>query len=298
MGPGEGFTQKRTRILGISGTMTFTKEIREGRIEESRAYWFVFKNNNLLVKSNNNKFSIPYGKQSDLAKSSEELPPIYLGKYNTISCYVTEATEKISTNKNMAFHNLWDVYKKLDHDFCQIANHAVQIVNWDKIFQFCGGCGSRTSNLDKERAKICSTCGLINYPRISPAVIVAVIKKNKLLLARSRRFKKKLYSVLAGFVEPGESLEECIEREIFEEVGIKVKNIRYFGSQPWPFPDSLMIGFIAEYKSGQITINEEEIQNAEWFEASKLPEIPTKISIARQLIDWFIDHSKKGQQQI
>ena len=141
-----------------------------------------------------------------------------------------------------------------------------------------------------ERAKICLKCGLINYPRISPAIIVAVVKKNQILLARSERFPTGFYSVLAGFVEPGETFEDCVKREVKEEVGLDVKNIRYFGSQPWPFPDSLMVGFTADYDGGKILIDKTEIKDAGWFTAHDLPQIPGKISIARRLIDWFVQN--------
>jgi NAD+ diphosphatase len=122
---------------------------------------------------------------------------------------------------------------------------------------------------------------------VSPAIIVAVVKDRQLLLAHSTRFTAKFYSVLAGFVEPGETLEDCVQREVFEEVGVRVRNIRYFGSQPWPFPDSLMVAFTAEYAGGEIRVDPVEIADAGWFSAGALPAIPPRISIARQLIDWF-----------
>lgn len=139
-----------------------------------------------------------------------------------------------------------------------------------------------------ERAKECPDCGLLSYPRISPAIIVLVMKEDRLLLARAHRHPPGFYSVLAGFVEPGENLEEAVAREIREEVGIEVEDICYFGSQPWPFPDSLMIAFTCRYSSGDITLEEDELQDAGWFSPSDLPPIPPKISIARQLIDWFV----------
>ena len=130
---------------------------------------------------------------------------------------------------------------------------------------------------------------MLAFPRISPAVIVLVERDGQVLLARSPRFTANFYSVLAGFVEPGETLEDTVHREIEEEVGIKIRNVRYFGSQPWPFPDSLMIGFTAEYESGEIRIDKAEISEAGWFYPENLPAIPGKISIARRLIDWFIE---------
>jgi NAD+ diphosphatase len=132
-----------------------------------------------------------------------------------------------------------------------------------------------------------SALGLLNYPRLSPAVIVAVERGNRILLARARRFTAAMYSVIAGFVEPGETLEECVRREVMEETGIRIRAIRYFGSQPWPFPDSLMIGFTAEYESGELLIDGTELVDAGWFAAGELPTIPGPISIARRLIDAF-----------
>jgi len=141
----------------------------------------------------------------------------------------------------------------------------------------------------------CPACGLMVFPRISPAVIVLVEKEGRVLLARGERFTEPFYSVLAGFVEPGETLEDAVHREIEEEVGIKVRNVRYFASQPWPFPDSLMIGFTAEYASGEIAIDKTEIVDARWFDPAHLPTIPGKVSIARRLIDWFVEKSAKDK---
>ena len=163
------------------------------------------------------------------------------------------------------------------------------MVTWNQNHQFCGRCGTPTVNDRQELAKRCPKCDLKNYPRISPAIIVAVVKDDRLLLARAHRFPTEMYSVLAGFVEPGETLEECVIREVKEETGIDVKDITYFGSQPWPFPDSLMIAFTTRYAGGNIRIEQNEIAHADWFSAHNLPKIPGKLSIARQLIDWFID---------
>ena len=135
-------------------------------------------------------------------------------------------------------------FGELDEELVWIAGQANQLVDWNRSHQFCGKCGRQTEDGHDERAKVCPRCRLINYPRVSPAIIVAVVKNDQILLANNMRFKSRYYSVLAGFVEPGETLEECVAREIKEEVGISVKNIRYFASQPWPFPNSLMVGFL------------------------------------------------------
>jgi NAD+ diphosphatase len=193
----------------------------------------------------------------------------------------------------MTFEGLRQVYGLLDEDLFWIAARAVQIVDWDRTHQFCGRCGLPLKIKTTDRAKECFQCGLLHFPRLAPAIIVLVERGDKLLLARSRHFMPGMYSVLAGFVEPGEPLEEAVVREVREEVGIEIKDIKYFGSQPWPFPHSLMIGFTATYASGEISPDDSEIEDAGWFTVDNLPRIPGKISIARKLIDWFME--KQGE---
>ncbi len=161
---------------------------------------------------------------------------------------------------------------------------------WRKTHRFCGHCGTKLVESEVERARVCKNCGQITYPRISPCIIALITRGEEMLLARSPHFPPEVYSTLAGFVEPGESAEECLRREIEEEVGVQIKNIRYFGSQPWPFPDSLMLGFTADYDSGEIRIDEKEIEDAKWYSPKHLPKLPLTFSIARALID---QHLKK-----
>jgi len=173
------------------------------------------------------------------------------------------------------------------------AGTAFQMMDWKRNSRFCPRCGTPMKLTDNDRAYGCQECGYMAYPILSPAVIVAVTRDDRLLLARGPQFPKGRYSVLAGFVEPGESLEEAVEREIFEEVGIRVKNITYFGSQPWPFPHSLMLGFTAEWAGGELTPDGKEIEDAGWFTPSTMPEIPPSISISRRLIEhWLAGRTK------
>ena len=166
-----------------------------------------------------------------------------------------------------------------------LAGRAVQLLDWQAQHRFCGCCGTLTEKKAGEHAMQCSNCGLLVYPRISPAVMVLVRDGDKLLLARSPRFKPGVFSALAGFVEPGETLEQCAAREVREEVGIEIANLRYFASQPWPFPNSLMVAFFADYAGGRITPDPAEIEAADWFALDALPLLPEPISISRQLID-------------
>jgi NAD+ diphosphatase len=203
-------------------------------------------------------------------------------------CFSGEVADETPAPQGMAFENLRALYLRLPETLFWLAGRAVQIVDWDRTHQFCGRCGSPTQNQIHDRSKACPVCGLTNYPRLAPAVIVRVERRDeggrRILLARAQRFPTAMFSVLAGFVEPGETLEECVQREILEEVGLRVKNIRYFGSQPWPFPHSLMIAFVAEYEAGEIVVEPGELAEADWFAADTLPAIPPPPSIANRLI--------------
>jgi NAD+ diphosphatase len=173
------------------------------------------------------------------------------------------------------------------------AGRAVQLVEWARTHHYCGRCGVTTEEVAGLRAKRCPRCGLDAFPRIAPAVICLVERSDgAALLARSPHFAPGMYACLAGFVEPGESLEEAVAREVREEVGVEVTAIRYFGSQPWPFPHSLMVGFTAQWLSGDIEVDGIEITEAGWFEVGDLPNVPSSISISGWLIeDWSARHS-------
>ncbi len=165
-----------------------------------------------------------------------------------------------------------------------VAGRATQLLDWQANHRFCGRCGTPTRRQSGELAMHCPRCGLLAYPRISPAVMVLVRDGRRLLLARGPHFKPGVFSALAGFVEPGETLEQCAVREVREEVGIEIANLRYFASQPWPFPHSLMVAYFADYAGGAIVPQPEEIEAADWFPPEALPLLPDPVSIASRLI--------------
>jgi NAD+ diphosphatase len=250
-------------------------------------WWFAFQNHKLLVYRKGNANQIPHL----ISLAELGLEPVrvqFLGTLDNHPCYSAELPPDAIVPSDMALRGLRELYGTLDDDLFALSGRAVQIMEWDRTHQFCGHCATPTTQLPTERAKRCPNCGLVNYPRLSPAVIVLISRGEEILLARASRFPTGMYGLIAGFVEPGESLEETIVREVREEVGIEVKNLRYFGSQPWPFPNSLMIGFTAEYAGGELSINPEELEDAAWFHKHSLPKIPPKLSIARKLIDWFV----------
>lgn len=252
--------------------------------------WFIFDKTKLLIKITSDTITVP--KTSDLSENQIAPDRVqYIGTLDSWPCYAAEFTGGSFDADNIKFKDLRALFGLMEEELIWIAGRANQLVDWSRTHQHCGVCGHLTEDKSDERAKICPQCGTVNYPRLSPAVIVAVLKDNQILLARNKRFRLPFYSVLAGFVEPGETLEECVQREIREEVNIRVKNIRYFGSQPWPFPNSLMIAFVADYADGEIATDGLEIVEAAWFSKDELPQIPPKISIARQLIDSFIKNA-------
>lgn len=177
----------------------------------------------------------------------------------------------------------------MDMDSFWRMNRAFHLAEWDRTTRFCGACGEPLELQSREIAKRCAACSNTLYPRISPAVIMAVVRDGTLLLAHNRRHGGNMYSVLAGFVEPGETLEATVSREVHEESGIVVRNISYFASQPWPFPNSLMLAFTCEYASGELRPDPDEIEELDWFLPHQLPpELPTTFSVARRLIEWFV----------
>lgn len=198
------------------------------------------------------------------------------------------------------FMDLREAGHLLDHATGSVLAYARGMLTWHRRHRFCGECGSPTRSTDGGHVRHCTNadCGSHHFPRTDPAVIMLVTDGDRALLGRSGRFGRYMYSTLAGFVEPGETLEAAVAREVFEEAGILVKNVRYHSSQPWPFPTSLMLGFYADAASQDITINEEEMEDVRWFEKSFLLNrkneserinLPRKVSIARKLIDGWLE---------
>jgi len=252
--------------------------------------YFLINDKEIMVKSCRNSYRIPA--KADISMCNFDLNRArFIGSWDDHFCYALELPEDHTAIDSLQTLSLRDAFSQFSSSEIQAIIIAKQVLTWDMNFRFCGRCGQPTVELEDERAKVCRSCGLTNYPRLSPSIIVSVVKEGRILLARSDRFPEGMYSVLAGFVEPGETLEECIHREVREEVGIEVHNIQYFGSQNWPFPHSLMIGFTADYFSGEIRIDNHEIVDAKWFTALELPKLPGSYSIARTMIDHFCKNS-------
>jgi NAD+ diphosphatase len=272
--------------------MLFKPSFKSLTPEDENDFWFVISNGKLLVKMDRNGYSIP--RKKDIGEIENQMNHLqFLGTLDGTPCHVASYPDENAFLEGLMFSNVRKLFGILADHVTLAAGCSAQLIRWHQTHKYCGACGSLMADKEEERAKFCTECKAVYYPRLSPAVIVAVLKGDEILLARSARFPGNMYSVLAGFVEIGESLEDCVEREVFEETGIKVQNITYFGSQPWPFPDSLMLGFTADYAEGEICVDSAEIAEARWFSADTLPNVPGRISIAGHLIEWFVDQQKK-----
>lgn len=256
--------------------------------EEKKTYWFIFQDDRLLM---------PQGGRDDLLLSNEHITPIkqalkhthLVGQFADTEVFCGELANDYPLPTHLQTCSFKKALDLLGDAWYNLAAKASAIINWDKNHHYCGRCGSLTVHKAGAFERICTACKQAFYPRISPTIIVLIQKNDQLLMARSPHFPPGAYALIAGFVEPGESIEDAIHREVHEEVGIHIKDLHYFGSQSWPFPDSLMVAFMAQYESGEILINPTEIEDAGWYRFDHLPGRPTnRISISAKLIDHFV----------
>jgi NAD+ diphosphatase len=222
-----------------------------------------------------------------LGAVAQTLSEQYLGHNHQQQYWVAIVSDSTSLNAYV-WQGLRAQLGMIDEAAFSLAGRALQIAQWFFDHAYCGRCGGATGMDEVDRAKVCARCHLRFYPRISPCMIVLITQGDKLLLAHHARSSKPIYTTLAGFVEAGERVEDTVRREVMEEVGVTLGRISYFGSQSWPFPAQLMLGFIAEYESGEIRIDHQEILDANWFAYDQLPLVPPKATVAGQLIDYYV----------
>ena len=264
--------------------MVFVPQISSAR-EYERQSFFVVHPKGLVARLEEGRVVLPNREELALIGASSNLAHRF-GTWGDSDAFVIPfAGEAALPFEVLTLRTLASV---IDSELFGAIGQAMHTADWLTTSRFCGRCGAATKRVETERCMACPVCELHVYPRISPAIITLVRKGELALLASNARFPGAFYSTLAGFSEIGESLEETLMREVHEETGVSVHNVRYFGSQPWPFPNSLMIGFTADWLAGEIEINPSELSDAQWFSVDALPQVPPPLSIARRLIDAWV----------
>ena len=258
--------------------MIFAPAVQPLPIATALAWCFAFVDGKLLLPDAESTVLQPHALQAfdGLAQARH-----YLGRLDDIDCWALNLRLAPAGWRATA---LRAAMLQFPDTLMGVASRAAQVLEWDRAHRFCGVCGTATELVPHERSRKCPACGHSAYPRLSPAMMALVWRGSELLLARSPHYVAGMFSALAGFVEPGESLEDCVHREVAEEVGVTVCSLRYYGSQSWPFPHSLMVAYTAEWVSGQIVPQADEIEAAGWFDIEALPGIPPRFSIAGHLI--------------
>ena len=250
-------------------------------------WWFICQGDQLLIRED--KELIPQGTLASLGLAIDSWTPCYeLGGYGGQPCYLLDLELQPPSSPWGQWQSVRWLLSRLDEAMFNMAGRAWQVAHFLRTHRFCGSCGEPMVEVGWEVAMQCRDCGHRGYPRLSPAVIVAVTQGERLLLVRNRRHKQGQYSLLAGFVEAGETLEQAVCREVREEVGIGITSLQYAGSQPWPFPHNLMVAFTAEHADGEIAIDRRELVDANWYRADNLPPIPSADTIAGRMIRAFV----------
>ena len=252
---------------------------------------FAFKGDELLIADSNG--AVPRAAAADLGLHAERTQ--FIGSLDGASCFAIDVADDTVAPAGHRFAGIRALYGVMPEDEFAIAGTAFQVMHWDRGHQFCARCGRPLAAKPTERAKRCDVCRVDYFPRIHPAMIVLVHDETRILMARPPRLPAKWYALVAGFLEPGETFEECAAREVLEETGVVIDDLRYFGNQPWPFPHQVMVGFFARAASREITIDRTELEDARWFEASAMPELPPPISIARRMIDAWLEQQRASR---
>jgi NAD+ diphosphatase len=259
-------------------------------MEISKIYWFVFYRDMLLIEKEKDACHVPFSENPPtVVPAGSKIHTI--GSWNEHECKTYALLSPIEGNTipNCFMEGLRSSFNMLPFEEYHWAGKASQILNWDANTKFCPRCGELTYQISPIGKK-CPICRQEFYPIISPAIIVRITRgDDEVLLVHARNFKRDFYGLVAGFVEAGESLEECVYREVMEETQLKIKNLKYFGSQTWPYPSGIMIGYTAEYESGELKLQDEELSKGGWFKRDALPPIPEKLSLARKLIDDWLE---------
>lgn len=254
-------------------------------------YWFLFHKATLLLKKIGDKYTIPLQHDSPFEYSQETYIHQNVLTLNDKICKAYDLKEAIPESDQYVMIDLRASYTLIEENLYLAAGKCYQFVHWYRTSNFCPACGAKMETKGPIK-RLCPQCKFSSHPIVFTCIIVLIRNENKIFLVRSKSHRGTYYSNVAGYLESGESLEKCVQREIMEETGFKVKNLQYFGSQTWPYPSQLMVAFVCDYDSGECKIQESEILTGGWFAKDNLPEIPPRLSISRRMIDWWLDNQK------
>jgi NTP pyrophosphohydrolases containing a Zn-finger, probably nucleic-acid-binding len=269
-------------MLNEIGPSIFSNKYVQNQVIADNDFLLCYHNNEVLLKKSGDEYEIP--RRSDFAGSIQ--PPIYLFSINSHHCFGLATPQ--ANHASLEYQDVFTLRNHKNKELAWMGSVGHQLMTWHSNHQYCGRCGSKTELKKEERATVCPQCNLVTFPSIAPAVIVAITCNNKILLAKGLHYRGDFYALIAGYVDVGESIEETVVREVKEEVGLNIKNLKYYKSQPWPFSASLMLGFTAEADDTQpIVVDETEIKEAGWFERGNLPPHASSASISGDLITAF-----------
>ena len=272
-------------ILGVE----FSPAKRGDKPAEAEGHWILVQGQNLLVAPEGDSFRLPTGA---CPVPLDGAAPFWLGTYRDEPCWVVPVAAETAPPPGLARETMIPMRgARLPDPLLSLGGMAMQALWWESTSGHCPRCGTPTVRIENEWGKKCPRCAYEHYPHLHPATIVLVRDGDRVLLTRKAEWAPGRYALIAGFVDNGESLESCVAREIKEEAGVDVKDIRYVGSQNWPFPSQMMIGFVATYAGGDLVIDKEELEDARWFPCGALPSLPSRHSISRFIIDHYAQPS-------
>jgi len=250
--------------------------------------WVALRGSELMALPGGGSLRLPQGELPAGFLAAGSVAPLFIGSWEGHPCRVLALTSEQTTPPGWRAESLLAAEPLLPIELLTLGGVAGQVLHWERNSRFCSRCGEAMDRLPGEWGKKCLGCGYVHYPHIHPCVIVLVRRGDEVLLTRKAEWPPGRYSLVAGFLDVGECLEEAVVREVLEETGVRVENVRYVGSQSWPFPSQLMAGFVADYAGGEVVVEEKELEDARWFPVSALPVLPPKRSIARYIIDTYV----------
>lgn len=274
-------------------TPRFQRAYPPARPTNSHVFWFPFQSHKLLVQEQESTLTLLEGDESIFAGLSVG-PDIIIGTLGDTACMACSISPEQALPSGWRALDLRSLFGQVDDTIYAIAGYASQLLLWQRNSRFCPACGRATEQQPHAWGRVCPDCGICNYPPVTPAVLVLVHDGDKVLLTHQPGWGKR-YSMIAGFVEPGETLEACVQREVMEEVGVTVTDITYAGSQPWPFPHQLLLVFTARYVSGELRLDLEELDDAAWFAYDALPELPGASGLPYRLMTQWVNAHREAK---